>query len=176
MKQRMLIVYATRAGSTEEVAAEIGGIVTETGVFSVDVFPIKAVKEIDAYAAVVIGSAVRMGRWLPEAVTFVSEHQEQLRQIPTAFFTVCMTLKDDTDENRETVHAYLEPIRDLVQPRMEGYFAGAMQYDKVSRPTRWLMRAMDVPEGDFRRWDRIDQWAGSLSSAMQESAAKPGIS
>lgn len=172
MKPRMLIVYATRGGSTQEVAAEIGTIVAQTDTFSVDVFPIKAVQEIDGYAAVVIGSAIRMGHWLPEAKAFVSRHQAQLRQIPTAFFTVCMTLQEDTEENRETVHACLDPVRTMVQPRAEGYFAGAMDYERISRPARWLAKAMHAPEGDFRRWDRIDQWAASLPAVMQAATVQ----
>ena len=39
--------------------------------------------------------------------------------MPVAYFLVCLTLKDDTEENRRTVAAYLDPVREQgpqVQP------------------------------------------------------------
>jgi hypothetical protein len=66
MKKRILVAYATRAGSTAEIAQAIAETLTARG-YAVDVRPVKEKPSLDGCAAVVLGSAVRMGAWLPEA-------------------------------------------------------------------------------------------------------------
>src|SRR5262245_37997871 len=70
MPKHISVTYATRAGSTAEVAAAIGQSLAAHG-FSVEVKPIKENPAVEHYDAILIGSAVRMGQWLPEAVKFV---------------------------------------------------------------------------------------------------------
>jgi menaquinone-dependent protoporphyrinogen oxidase len=85
----ILVAYASKSGSTIDVAQTIGKGLADKGA-TVDVLPVKAIKSIDGYRAIVIGSAIRMGQWLPEAVDFIKNHQARLSQISTAFFTVHM--------------------------------------------------------------------------------------
>ncbi len=54
---RTLVAYASRTGSTAEIAAEIGKTLSACG-FAVDVLPIREKPQLDGYQAVVIGSAV----------------------------------------------------------------------------------------------------------------------
>lgn len=61
MNERILVAYATKAGSTAEVAEVIGQVLRETGA-TVDVLPARAVEDLTPYRAVIIGSAVRMER------------------------------------------------------------------------------------------------------------------
>jgi hypothetical protein len=69
MNNRILITYATRAGSTPEIAAAIAESMSQRG-FAVDVKSVKERPSIQGYQAVLMGSAIRMGSWLPEAVDF----------------------------------------------------------------------------------------------------------
>jgi menaquinone-dependent protoporphyrinogen oxidase len=87
MNQKILIAYATQAGSTAEIAEEIGDVLIAKGI-AVDVLPVREVRNLSPYRAVIVGSAVRVGKWQPEAVKFVARHQTRLAEIPTAFFTV----------------------------------------------------------------------------------------
>jgi len=107
-----------------------------------------------------------MGRWLPEAVQFVGTHQETLSRIPVAYFLGCMTLEDDTEENRRTVAAYLDTVREIVQPVDVGIFAGAMDYAKLPFVFRLMMKVMGTPEGDYRDWEAIRAWADGLRPAL----------
>jgi len=175
MNRKVLLVYATRTGFTTDVAAEIGRIVAQAEDLTVDVFPIDSIDETTAYDAVIIGSSVRAGRWLPEAVQFVKNHQEALARVPVAYFTVCMTLKDDTPDNRNEVQNYLEPVRQLVPPVSEGYFAGGMNFNKLSWLLRMMMKTMKAEEGDFRNWDQIDNWAASLRSVLAAETSPAGV-
>ena len=61
---RVPIAYATYAGSTQEVAVEIGRVLGERG-FGVDVIPVVENPQVDGYHFVLIGSAVHGSRWCP---------------------------------------------------------------------------------------------------------------
>jgi menaquinone-dependent protoporphyrinogen oxidase len=124
---------------------------------------------MDGYAAVIVGSAIRAGRWLPEASAFVKNHREALAARKTAFFTLCMTLQQDTPEHREKVAAYLKPVREILDPDEIEFFAGKMDYRKLALVPRPIVERMKVPEGDFRNWDAIGAWADALGNEMVHS-------
>lgn len=74
----VLVTYATKMGATASIAAAIGVELRAAG-FTVDVHEIGAVQAVTPYEAVVVGSALYQGRWLPEAVHFLRRHTRQLR-------------------------------------------------------------------------------------------------
>jgi menaquinone-dependent protoporphyrinogen oxidase len=149
MTGKILVAYATRAGSTAEVAHALAETLRNQGE-TVDVLPVKEVADLSPYRAVIVGSAIRMGRWLPEAVDFVAKNQPALAEVPTAFFLVSGFLKDDTPEMRAKVSAFLEPVRKILQPGQEGLFAGK------------------TGKGDWRNWDEIRAWAAKAVPAGSE--------
>ena len=151
MGKGVLVAYASRCGSTGEIAETIGQALCERGA-AADVRLAKEVTDICEYRAVVVGSAVRAGHWLPEAVDFVKAHQEALGGMPMGYFLACLTMMEDTEEARREAAAYLDPVRELVEPVDVGLFAGAMDYGKLPFAFRRMMKAMNSPEGDFRDW------------------------
>ena len=159
---KVLVTYATKAGSTAEVAAEIGRVIESQNGHKVEVCPVDKSSEMNGYDAVIIGSAIRAGKWLPEATKFVEKHKDALSQVPVALFAVCLTLKEDTEENRREVAAYLDPVCEMVQPADVGLFAGVMDYSKLSLVPRMMLKAMKAPAGDFRDWEAIRAWASRL--------------
>ncbi len=165
MSKRVLVAYASKTGATAEVAEFMGKVLREAGA-EVDVVPIKNVRGLDGYDVAFVGSAIRVGQWLKEAVSFVEAHKDALSQRPTAFFTVCLTLHEDTPENRQTVHAYLDPVRAIFTPQAEGFFAGRMQTARLGLLEKMMMRMMKPPEGDFRNWDAIRAWTGETYAQL----------
>jgi menaquinone-dependent protoporphyrinogen oxidase len=162
---KVLVTYATRCGSLIGVAEKISEVLCDGGA-TVEVYPIKEVQDVSAYSAVVIGSAIRMGRWLSEATKFVETHHNTLAGIPTAYFTVCMTLNEDTEANRQKAAAYLDPVRAILEPIDSGLFAGALKPETLSFVEKQIMNAMESPQGDFRNWDAIQSWAERLRPAL----------
>lgn len=165
MNQRILVTYATKAGSTAEMAAAIGETLAGRG-FSVDARLIKEKPALDGYTAVVLGSAIRMGSWLPEAVDFIRRNQAQLNRLPVALFTAHMLNRGEDEASRAARQAYTAPLRVLLPNASETFFAGKIDYNTLSFIDRVLAKAVEkqtnTPPGDFRDWDQIHAWAQAI--------------
>ncbi len=162
---KILVTYATRAGSTFEVAARVAEVLRAAGA-TVDVKYVTAVHELEGYDAVVVGSSIRMGRWLPEAVAFVQAHREILSHIPTAYFLVSGFLREDTPEMQRTVLAYLDPVRKILEPTSIGLFAGKMDYSKMDWLDRSIAEGVSSSDGDWRNWEAIRGWVHDLQPTL----------
>ena len=170
--RRVLIAYASSCGSTGEVAETIGQVMCDRGA-AVDVRLAKSVKDLSSYQAAIIGSAIHSSKWLPEAMRFVESNQKVLSQMPVAYFLTCLTLYKSNDTTRRIARSYLAPVLDAVpqvKPVDMGFFAGVLDYSKLSIMVRMVMkskmRKKGVPEGDHRNWDTIRSWAEGLSSKV----------
>jgi len=167
MPKKILVAYATRLGSAAGVAGAIGNALIEDGEI-VDIIPVSAVRNIDQYHAVVVGSAIRGGAWLPEAVDFVRNNQKALAGKRFAVFLVCMTLAMPGGEKyREHVSSWLSPVRAMAQPLSEGLFAGRLDINKVESFADRLKFRLSVlfgvwAEGDHRDWEAVRSWARKI--------------
>jgi menaquinone-dependent protoporphyrinogen oxidase len=166
---RVLVAYASKAGSTAEVARFIARKLADAGL-AVDLRRTSTARSVDGYRVVVLGSAIRAGHWLGDASDFVKTHRGALAARKTAFFTLCMTLQQDTPANREKVAGYLKPVREVLEPDWIEFFAGKMDYRRLGLGTRLIVKAMKVPEGDFRNWNAIGSWADRLAKEIPPNA------
>lgn len=164
MNERILIAYATRTGSTVGVAEAIGKTLNERG-YAVDIKPIQDNPDLGAYQKVILGTAVNGAKWLPEAVEYVKNHQEALKQVPVALFCVHIMNTGDSESSKKNRQAYVNNIRPLVNPVAEAYFTGmGMNPADTSAFVRWIYRTFKIGgEGDCRDWDAIRGWARTVS-------------
>ena len=171
MNKKVLVAYASRLGSTAGVAEAIGKSLADSGA-QVDVLPMKDVKSLDPYQAVVAGSAIRDRKWLPEAMQFMETHQAALAGKPVAIFLVCMTLAMPKGEKyRSEVSKWLDPVRTLVKPVSEGLFAGELEVSRIENISARIKFRISVmmgiwKEGDHRNWMAIKEWAVELRAVL----------
>lgn len=161
MEKKVLVTYASKYGSTGGVADTIGKELCGKDV-ATDVALIKNASNVSSYQGVIVGSAIYMGKWMSEAVDFVKNNRDILRQVPVAYFLVCMTLSRPTEKNRAEVLSYMDPILKAVpeiKPVGIGTFAGAMDYSNLSWLNKKILKSKGTPEGDFRDWSAIRAWA-----------------
>ena len=167
MTNPILVTYASRAGATRGVAEAIGQTLAAGGT-PVEVRPMAQVTDLAGFRAVVAGSAIQGGAWLPEAMEFMRTQRAALARQPFAAFLVCMTLCMGKGEPyRPHVATWLAPVRAAVRPVSEGLFAGAFDLCQVpafgDRLKFRMSMAMGVwPTGDHRDWDAIRAWAEGL--------------
>jgi menaquinone-dependent protoporphyrinogen oxidase len=168
MTNHLLVTYATRAGSTGEVATLVASVLRDAGA-SVDLCPIKDVEDLTPYQGVIIGTAVRRGHVLPEAVRFVEKHQADLDRMNTAYFAVCATMTEDTPKHRAAVRGFLEPLCRIKTPVSLGMFAGKLELAKLEPLWRFVyeyVTAAPMAEGDNRDWNAIRAWAEKIAPAL----------
>ena len=166
MNGKILVTYSSRTGSTAGVAQAIGQTLVESGA-QVEVLPMQEITDLSPYRAVVAGSAIQGGKWLPEAMQFIQTHQAALARLPCAVFFVCMTLAMGNGKYRQQVAAWMEPVRRMVHPVSEGLFAGVLDISKVPSFSDRLKFRLSVAlgvwsEGDHRDWQAIRGWAAGL--------------
>ena len=167
MSQKILVAFASRTGSTEEVAAAVGKTLMAKDC-AVDLLPMQRVKNLEPYRAVVTGSAIQNRQWLPEAIEFVQENRGEFSLKPSAMFSLCMTLAmRDGEKYRPQISEWLNPVRNLVSPISEGIFAGVLDISKIPNFGDRLKFRLSVAfgvwsEGDHRDWEAIYAWADGL--------------
>lgn len=163
-KPQILVTYASRYGSTAEVAESIAETL-KTAKASVTLQPIADVESVEDFDMVILGSPVYSGDWLPDAVDFVKNFQHDLKGTPVALFAVCMRMRNDTPEMRASVMGVISHYKTLLQPVSVGLFAGALDYEKLSPIARLQIETKGLPEGDFREWDKVKTWANDLMAS-----------
>jgi len=161
MSHKILVAYASVSGSTGEVAEAIGAELGQEDI-SVEVRRANDLTGIDQYSAVVLGSSIRGGRWLPEALQFLERYSNAMSRVPVAYFTTCLIVVQNTAESRKAALAYMEPIR-IMAPEIEpvglGLFAGSFD---PSRLALTMVRDDLFPQGDYRDWEAIKAWAREI--------------
>lgn len=163
---RILVAYASRCGSTGGVADAIAQSFHEQGA-AVDVKRTGNAHEVAGYDAVVVGAPIYMGEWMSDAKDFITDHRAELENISTAYFLTCMTLSKPTSEDEQNdLVKQLEKVKNdipEVSPVELGFFAGAINYDKLSPAMQVLYRvAGDSDAGDYRDFPAIREWAAQL--------------
>jgi menaquinone-dependent protoporphyrinogen oxidase len=165
MQKPILVAYASRHGSTAEVARAVGQTLIEQG-NAIHLQPVTAVTGLEEYRAVVAGAPIYSSNWLPEATDFVRKYQRLLGEIPTACFIVSIRLRNDSSELRRIIQQYLSTERLILKPVSTGFFAGALDYKKLSPIVRLQAETKGLPEGDYRNWEAIRSWASELHGLL----------
>src|SRR5689334_10955807 len=132
MNKNILVTYASKYGATKEIAQKIGEVLCQTGL-QVDVFPVDGTLDITPYKAIILGSAIYIGKWQQEAVEFLKANEKILASRQVWLFSSGPTGEGDPVELVEGVHlpAALQPVADRIQPRDIAVFHGYVNPDKI---------------------------------------------
>jgi menaquinone-dependent protoporphyrinogen oxidase len=168
MEKGVLIAYASKYGSTREVAQRIGDVFNEEGM-AADVRDVKKVKKMDGYRAVILGGPILMNKLRPAVIKLAQKYRNFLQKVPVAYFSLGVTMKTDNLDSRVQSTRYLDDLCRIREPVSLGLFAGKVDYSKVNPLFRWAFQKDDsgmLNEGDFRNWDVIEQWARNLAQLL----------
>jgi len=199
--KRILVAYATFAGSTGDVARAVGEEIAKSGL-QVDVLPLGEVRGLEAYDGVVVGGPMIMG-WHRAALGFLKKHRGAFQRIPLAVFVMGMSLtqtgetsvggvpvyvdeklpKPPEKEGRLTLREryarlsnYVQPILMAtrpVKPVNVGFFGGRLEYGRLKWwAVLFVMVIIQAQAGDRRNWTAIRSWAAGLPAALQLETPK----
>lgn len=169
---KILVVYATKHNSTAEIANTIGEALRQSAVQSgtpqVDVKPVEAVRDIAAYDAVVLGSAVYAGQWQSGAADFLKKHEQELSQRPVWLFSSGPTGEGDPQTLMKgwKFPEALMPVAERIGPRDIALFHGNLDPSRLSLFERVIVQGVHAPMGDFRDSNMIRAWANSIAQAL----------
>jgi menaquinone-dependent protoporphyrinogen oxidase len=167
---KVLVAYASKRGSTEEIAAAVAETLRDSGL-EVECAESGDVDDLAPYDAVVLGSAVYVKRWRGEAKRFLRKHGKALAEMPVWVFSSGPV--GDPDEPQDA--SWLEPPRivksvEKLGVREHVVFGGRVPTDPRG-PIEKAMVAGTPPEfRDRRDWGEIRAWATGIASQLHAGA------
>ena len=159
---KMLVAVSSKHGSTREIAGSIAETIRETGI-EVSVVDAEEVESVAPYDAVIIGSALHMGRWMGPARELVNRSADLLRTKPVWLFSSGPMGRDIVDPADA---AEGMKLLELVGGRDHRVFAGKADKDELGFAERTILRMVKNPYGDHRDWPAIHEWAMSIAREL----------
>ncbi len=167
MSKTVLIAYASKYGATTEIAEKIGEVLRQGGL-TAEVNAADKVKELSPFQAVILGSAVYVGRWRKQAVKFLQANEKALAEKPVWIFSSGPSGEGDPVELLKgwRIPEKIQPIVDRIQPRDVVVFHGNVDTGKLNFIERRMMKMVEAQTGDFRDWEAIQAWAKSIAEGL----------
>ncbi len=171
MDASILVAYATTHGSTQEVAEAVAETLRESG-RAADLLPMRQVRTLDGYSAVVLGAPLYMFHWHKDALGFLSRHRQALSQRPVAVFALG-PFHNDEKEFRE-IRAQLD--KELARfpwltPVASQIFGGKFDPTRLRFPYNLIPALRNMEASDVRDWVAIREWARDLATKLQPALA-----
>ena len=171
---RVLVVYASKYGSTKGIAERIAKTLNESGQQAA-AMPASKAGQLDVYDAFVIGSAAYMFSWMKDAKDFVQQNTALLSDKPVWLFSsgpigTSAVDAQGRDVRETTVPKEIAELKASIQARDHHVLFGAFDHTKLNLTHKvvYALPAMKnvLIDGDFRDWDEIDKWAKEIAAAL----------
>jgi menaquinone-dependent protoporphyrinogen oxidase len=160
---RVLVAVASKHGSTMQIGAAIGAGLIDHG-FKAEVETVESVITVEPYDAVILGSAVYMGRWMESARSFIARFEEDLRVRPVWLFSSGPIGDPPKPAGgpREVVD-----LAARIEAREHRVFAGQLDKHELGISERAVAAVAHSPEGDFRPWDAVEAWTNQIVGELR---------
>jgi menaquinone-dependent protoporphyrinogen oxidase len=164
MAEDVLIAYASKRGSTEQVARRIGEALRGQG-FSTRIEPAGKCRDLDGFRAVVLGGSIYVGRLHRDARKFMRRNRKALASMPLAVFALgpAKDTEEDFASSRRQLDQALEKATGI-KPRAIAVFGGVIDPGKLRFPFNRM------PKADVRDWEQIHSWAEGLAAELDLEA------
>jgi len=190
-RRRVLLVYATRHGSTTEVADAIAEELRAAGA-EVELHEASSAPDPGAYDAVVVGAPMIMG-WHKEAAKYVKRHRQALAGLHWAVFVTAASLTDDGSKEVRGVPVAKDPwlvkaprepgrlrrreryalpehyLGDILddcapaRPRAAAFFGGSLDLTTMNIFEKlFVLLVVGATPGDGRHFDYVREWSRGL--------------
>lgn len=163
MDKKILVAYASKRGSTAEIAQKIGDALRQKGLRA-DVLDAGTVNDLTPYNKVILGSSVYIGLWHKSAVRFLKKSTGALAKLPVWLFICGPTGPGDpVDLIKGWFYPKsLGPVIEAINPRGITCFGGKLAFKTLNPFEKWIISKVKAPEGDFRDWQAVASLADTI--------------
>lgn len=173
---KVLVAFATRHEATAEIAERVGDTLRDVLTAAehtavVDVRDVHKVGDVADYDAVLVGSAIYLGRWLESAERFLEDNADDLQRRPVWLFA-SGPVGEPLLPSQEP--AEVDDLLALSGARAHQLFAGRLRPAELDHAERALIGVTHVAEGDFRDWSEIGHWAAEVADELLDVLADTG--
>ena len=171
MSDAILVTYATRYGSTQEVAERVAATLRESAL-QVDVQAARQVRTLEGYRSVVLGAPLYIGHWLKDAHRFLGRFQEGLVQRPVAVFSLGPTRLQEMEASDVRTQLDQELNKyPWLKPVAAELFGGKYDPTTLRFPDNLLAiipasPLHGAPASDARDWEEIRAWTTNLAAKL----------
>ncbi|CCQ13555.1 Flavodoxin [Rhodococcus sp. AW25M09] len=164
---KILVSTAGRHGATASLAQEMARVFQHEGA-DVDVRTPDSVDDVSRYDALIIGSAVYSGRWLPVANKLVNR-VSGMEHPPVWLFSCGPLHSSNRPVNDTSDAAHAVSVLTAISHRT---FTGKLDAERLSVGERQIFASSGAVAGDFRDWVLVCNWAREILACL--TAKKPG--
>ncbi|MBD3229495.1 MAG: hypothetical protein GF329_15025 [Candidatus Lokiarchaeota archaeon] len=184
--KRLLIVYASRYGSTEATVKDIAKYIKDKNI-QTEVVNLKEIKKknwpkIKDYDGIIVGSGIKMGKWTNKTKKFLKGNKSEIESENKKLFLFvsCTQILTDPEGAKES---YLDKKIEKfgVKPDLSRAFGSILDFSEESRMGRfgkWAFKKgmeedsdLDLDyeaRNDLRDMDRIYKFADKVISMLNE--------
>jgi menaquinone-dependent protoporphyrinogen oxidase len=165
MSTKVLVAFSSRHGATDELARMIGATIAAQGP-SVEIRRMEDVDTVFPYGALVLGSAVYLGRWTGEARRFIDLHEEGIVARPTWLFSSGPIGDDIGIEQFDAAE-----LVDRTKARDHHLFGGRLAKRSLRLGERAIAGLLGAQDGDYRDWPTAAAWATAIARTLADEQA-----
>jgi menaquinone-dependent protoporphyrinogen oxidase len=175
MLPELLIAYATRAGSTAEVAEAMGVSLREAGVM-VEVQPMHLVESLQGWKSLILGAPLYAGHFPSEFHKFFTRHRETLAWLRPWCFVLgpIQNIPKEFEgariqaENQLQKYPWFRPAEIRILGGKFDPYTVPFPFSLMRRLPASLIRK--IPAGDIRDWSAIHKWAADIARQVKSAA------
>ncbi len=165
--KNVLIVYASKTGTTQDVAAALVKKLPSAQAYDCCSKKGKGTElNLSDYGVVVLGTDMYVGAPMKAFKTFVAKHKDALAHKPTVFFTCGVGTQE---EDRQYLKKSLpEPLK--AEPIVYRHMGGEVRAEKMSGFAKLAMREYEKKNGAAPGidWSAVDALAEQIKTMMGE--------
>lgn len=166
---KVLILYASKKGSTAEVAAYLADVLRKHKLYVSVTNAAEFKKDVLDYDAVIIGTGIYNGMWLNPLWNNVRRLTDQLAKIPVWGFALCVRILEDDGEAHILKHYMPHKVLTAINLQNFRFFAGRIE-DLTPGEIAEFEETYDGEylhrRGDFRDWDAINRYGKEIAKAL----------
>lgn len=190
MSGKILVVYASRFGCSQEIAQKMGDILENEG-FECHVIDLRESRKknwpyVNVYDGVILGTGIQISQWASEAKKYLKEITEELNKgrVKYAIFVSAASAEVDCGKAKVNYIDTMVQKMDVRPPDLSQAFAGVLDFSKNSKigklkreALKFAAKEMEKEKddlefdyqgcNDLRDWPLIEQFARDFAILLK---------